>query len=172
VSESHLPKKRTDVEAMTPEDAGSSAFTSPTAQGTSFTGDRISSLMAAQGWIVIFTDDYAAFREWERLENQFRNRMGDIAELKKAMAKFHDQVMIEILAVLAWAVRSRPGDADEVVPIVAWQSRLGPPDDIVANRQMIRMASDRFLDEDERRFLVRDGMVRRKLSWYQDRIQE
>ena len=133
--------------------------------------DRLSSLLAASGWIVVLVDDFAAFREWERLNNQADNKLGDPVALRAQMREYWDRATIDVLPVIAWAVRSRAGEPDEVVPIVPWQMRLGPPDEIVPQRTMFRLTSESLLDEDERRFLSRDGILRRKLEWYAERVR-
>ena len=72
--------------------------------------------------------------------------------------------------MIAWAVRTRPGESDEIVPIVPVEMRVGPLDEVVPDRTMIRIASMSFLDEDERRFLSRDSVLRRKLEWYAEKV--
>jgi hypothetical protein len=134
-------------------------------------GDRLSGLINASGWIVILVDDFHSFREWERLQEKIDARTGDGAQLRQEARPLLESVHVEILPILAWAVRTRPDDPDEIVPLVPWNSRVGPPDDIVAERHMLRMTSLSFLDEDERRLLTRDGIVRRKLEWYADKVQ-
>ena len=138
---------------------------------TSGTGDRLSSLLASTGWIVVLADDFSAFREWERLNNQAENKLGDLVALRAQMREYWDRVTIEVLPVIAWAVRSRAGESDEIVPIVPWMTRIGPPDEIVPQRTMFRLSSESLLDEDERRFLSRDGILRRKLEWYAERVR-
>lgn len=133
--------------------------------------DRLGALLAETGWIVVLTDDFGGFREWVRLDNQIRNKLGDVAALRAAMRPLWEQVHIEILPVLAWVVRSRPNEADEVVPLVPDAMRIAPVDEVLGTRTMVRLASMSFLDEDERRLLVRDGMVRRKLEWYHEKVQ-
>ena len=135
-------------------------------------GDRLSSLLAASGWIVVLVDDFAGFREWERLNNQLENKLGDPAALRAQMREYWERVFIEVLPVVAWAVRSRAGEPDEVVPIVPWLMRLGPPDEIVPQRTMFRLCSESLLDEDERRVVSREGVLRRKLEWYAERVQK
>jgi hypothetical protein len=133
--------------------------------------DRLGALLAETGWVVVLTDDFGGFREWQRLDNQLRNRIGDAAELRSEMRALWEQVHVEILPVIAWAVRSRPGEADDVVPLVPDAMRIAPIDEVLGTRTMVRLASMSFLDEDERRFLARDGMVRRKLEWYHEKVQ-
>lgn len=133
---------------------------------------RFGSLLAADGWIVLYVDDFAAFREWERLANQLRIRLGNPAELRELMRDLHGRVFIDVLPVIAWAVRTRGTESDEIVPLVPWLNRMGPADEIVTERQLIRMASITFLDEDDRRALTRDGVLRRKLEWYAEKTAE
>ncbi len=135
-------------------------------------GDRLSSLLAASGWIVVLVDDFAGFRDWERLNNQLENKLGDPVALRAQMREHWERVFIEVLPVIAWAVRSRAGESDEIVPIVPWLMRLGPPDEIVPQRTMFRLTSESLLDEDERRLLSREGVLRRKLEWYAERVQK
>ncbi|MBM3523967.1 MAG: hypothetical protein FJX57_13505 [Alphaproteobacteria bacterium] len=133
---------------------------------------RFGALLATDGWIVLYVDDFAAFREWERFANQLRIRLGNPAELRELMKGLHDRVFIDVLPVIAWAVRTRGGESDEIVPLVPWMNRIGPADEIGTERQFIRMASISFLDEDERRALTRDGVLRRKLEWYAEKTAE
>lgn len=134
-------------------------------------GDRLGALLAETGWIVILTDDFMGFREWGRLDNQLRNKLGDAAELRAAIRPLWEQVHVEILPVLAWAVRSRPNESDDVVPLVPDAMRIAPIDEVLGTRTMVRLASMSFLDEDERRLLSRDGMLRRRLEWYHEKVQ-
>lgn len=134
-------------------------------------GDRFGALLAESAWIVVLTDDFAGFREWERLDNQLRNKLADAPSLRAEMRPLWEQVHVEILPVIAWAVRSRPDEPDEVVPLVPTAMSLAPIDDALDGRTMVRLASLSFLDEDERRFLSRDGHLRRKLEWYHEKVQ-
>lgn len=134
------------------------------------TGDRLSSLLAASAWIVVLVEDFVGFREWERLDNQLRNKLAEPAVLRPQMRELWERVHVEILPVIAWAVRARAGESDEIVPIVPAQMRIGPFDDVMPDRTMIRIASMSFLDEDERRMLSRDSSLRRKLEWYAEKL--
>ena len=49
--------------------------------------------------------------------------------------------------------------------------RIAPIEEVLGTRTMVRLASMSFLDEDERRFLTRDGHLRRKLEWYHEKVQ-
>lgn len=142
----------------------------PSVGGDRRAGDRLSSLLAESAWIIILVEDFVGFREWERLDNQLRNKLAEPAVLRPQMRELWERVQVEILPVIAWAVRSRPGESDEIVPIVPAQMRVGPFDEVVPDRTMIRIASMSFLDEDERRFLSRDSFLRRKLEWYADKL--
>ncbi|MBL8701414.1 MAG: hypothetical protein JNK67_23755 [Alphaproteobacteria bacterium] len=133
---------------------------------------RFGALLAAEGWIVLYVDDFSIYREWERLANQIRNKLANPAELREQIRDLYGRAFVEALPVLAWAVRSRAGESDEIVPLVPWMNRVGPADEIVTQRQMIRLVSVTFLDEDERRMLTRDGILRRKLEWYAEKVAE
>lgn len=133
-------------------------------------GDRLSSLLAESAWIIVLVEDFPGFREWQRLDNQLRNKLAEPAVLRPQMRQLWERVQVEILPVLAWAVRTRPNESDEIVPIVPSQMRVGPFDEVVPDRTMIRIASMSFLDEDERRFLSRDSIIRRKLEWYAEKL--
>ena len=134
-------------------------------------GDRLGSLLAESTRIVVMVDDFVGFREWERLDNQLRHKLADAETVRPQMRELWARVTVEILPVIAWAVRSRAGEADEIVPIVPAQLRIGPFDEVVADRTMIRIASLSFLDEDERRLLGRDSVLRRKLEWYAEKME-
>lgn len=134
------------------------------------TGDRLSSLLAASAWIVVLVEDFVGFREWERLDNQLRNKLAEPAVLRPQMRELWERVHVEILPVIAWAVRARAGESDEIVPIVPAKMRIGPFDEVMPDRTMIRIASMSFLDEDERRMLSRDSSLRRKLEWYAEKL--
>ncbi len=133
---------------------------------------RFGSLLAAEGWIVLYVDDFAGYREWERLANQVRNKLANPNDLRDQLRDLYARVFIEVLPVIAWAVRSRDGESDEIVPLVPWMNQVGPADEIVTQRQMIRLASFTFLEEDERRLIIRDGMLRRKLEWYAEKVAD
>lgn len=133
---------------------------------------RLGSLLAAEGWVVLYTDDFTGYREWERLANQVRNKLANANELRDQLRDLYARVFIEVLPVIAWAVRSRAGESDEIVPLVPWMNQVGPADEIVTQRQMIRLVSFTFLEEDERRLVVRDGMLRRKLEWYAEKVAD
>lgn len=133
--------------------------------------DRLGALLAESAWIVVLTDDFAGFREWERLDNQLRNKLADAQALRAEMRPLWEQVHVEILPVIAWAVRSRRDEPDDVVPLVPDAMRIAPVEEVLGRRTMVRLASISFLDEDERRFLSRDGHLRRKLEWYHEKVQ-
>jgi hypothetical protein len=133
--------------------------------------DRLGALLAESAWIVVLTEDFLGFREWERLDNQARNKLAEPAAVRDAMRPLWEQVHMQILPVVAWAVRSRPGESDEVVPLVPDAMRIAPVDDVLGTRGMVRIASISFLDEDERRLMSRDGVLRRKLEWYHEKVQ-
>lgn len=136
--------------------------------------DRLHSLTPATGWAVLMVDDLHGWREWQRLESRMRGRGGDedAASLKRELAELQKTLEVEVRLVVSWAVRSRPDQDDEVVPLVPVETRLAPADVVEARLQVVRLLSFNWLDEDERRFLNRDGMFRRKLEWFTDKRTE
>lgn len=133
--------------------------------------DRLHSLTPASGWAVMLVDDLHAWREWQRLESRMRGRAGDedAASLKREIAELQKSLEVEIRIVVSWAVRSRPDQDDEVVPLVPVETRLTAADAVEGRLQVVRLLSFSWLDEDERRFLNRDGVFRRKLEWFADK---
>ena len=144
----------------------------PEPEAGSVAAERLSSLTPTEGWVVMMTDDLHGWRNWLRLESRLRGRSGDedeIADVKKEIAELVKQVELEFRPVIMWAVRSRADQDDEVVPLVPTDGGLVPADAVEAGKQVIKLASWVFLDEDERRFVLRDGVLRRKLEWYGDK---
>jgi hypothetical protein len=133
--------------------------------------ERLHSLTPASGWAVMMVDDLHGWREWQRLESRMRGRGGDedAAALKRELIELQKTLEVEVRLVVSWAVRTRPDQDDEVVPLVPVETRLITADAVEGRLQVVKLLSFSWLDEDERRFLNRDGMFRRKLEWFAEK---
>lgn len=133
--------------------------------------ERLHSLTPATGWAVLLVDDLHAWREWHRLESRARGRSDDpdAAALKREIAELHKTLELEVRLVVSWAVRTRGETDDEIVPLVPIEARLVPADAVEGRLQVVKLLSFSWFDEDERRFLNRDGVMRRKLEWFADK---
>ena len=142
-----------------------------TSSASSIAAERLHSLTPATGWAVMMVDDLHGWREWQRLESRMRGRAGDedAAALKRELLELQKTLELEVRLVVSWAVRSRPDQDDEVVPLVPVETRLMTADAVEGRLQVVKLLSFSWLDEDERRFLNRDGVFRRKLEWFADK---
>ena len=136
--------------------------------------ERIHSLTPATGWTVMLIDDLHGWREWERLESRLRGRSDDpdAGTIKREIAELYKTVELQVRLVVSWAVRSRPDSDDEVVALVPTEARLVPADAVESGLQIVKLLSFSWFDEDERRYLIRDGVLRRKLEWFADKRLE
>ena len=57
-------------------------------------GDRLSSLLAESAWIIVLVEDFVGFREWQRLDNQLRNKLDEPAALRPQMRELWDRVQV------------------------------------------------------------------------------
>lgn len=146
----------------------------PESESVSIASDRLSSLTPAQGWLVLLVDDLHGWRDWQRLESRLRGRSDadDADEIKKEIAELLTRVELEVRPVIMWAVRSHPDRDDEIVALVPTETGLVPADTADSGRHVLKLMTEYFLDEDERRAAMRDGFIRRKLEWYSDKRRD